>query len=155
MMVRPSSRLRLPSFFSFPMLKLCSWACSPRGIFPDKVGIRTSGSRPAPEVLGLGLSERMFFVYFIESKADPDFVYIGVTENLSRRVGEHNSGKSRSTKPKKPFTLLYFEAYKTRSEARKREYYLKHDFGGVRLKKKIVETVRKSKGDCVQVSVGL
>jgi len=84
----------------------------------------------------------MYLLYFLRSQQDLNFIYVGVTDNIIKRLKEHNTGKNKSTKARCPFGLIYFEAYKTRSEARKREYYFKKDFGGVRLKKEIVETVK-------------
>jgi len=79
------------------------------------------------------------------SEKDPNFTYVGVTGNLLKRLNEHNKGESKSTKGRGPFRLVYFEGYKTRSETRKREYYFKKDFGGVRLKKEIISAVRHIK----------
>jgi len=52
-------------------------------------------------------------------------LYIGSTNNLRKRIAEHNSGKVFSTKIRKPFKLIYCEAYLSGKEARKREYNLK------------------------------
>jgi putative endonuclease len=51
--------------------------------------------------------------------------YTGSTENIEKRLKEHNQGKIRSTKSRCPFELIYQESFETRSEARKRENYLK------------------------------
>jgi putative endonuclease len=51
--------------------------------------------------------------------------YIGHTANVVARITEHNAGRVRSTKPYKPFVLIYKEAYKTKSEACKREMQIK------------------------------
>ncbi len=66
----------------------------------------------------------MFFVYILKSLKDNDF-YIGSTDNLRRRIGEHNSGRSISTKSRIPFKLIYYEAYLSENDARKREHNLK------------------------------
>ena len=62
----------------------------------------------------------MFYVYVLRSKAD-DKLYIGYTNNLRRRVTEHNTGKNKSTKYRRPFELVYYEAYKASDDAEKRE----------------------------------
>jgi putative endonuclease len=85
----------------------------------------------------------MCFLYLLENKGKGNSLYVGVTDNLPRRLEGHNLGRNKSTKAKRPLRLIYFEAYKTRSEAMKREYYFKRDYGGVRLKKEIAETARK------------
>ncbi len=66
----------------------------------------------------------MFYVYVLGSLKDKD-LYIGSTNDLKRRVIEHNSGKVLSTKNRAPFSLLYYEAYTTEGEARDREASLK------------------------------
>ena len=66
----------------------------------------------------------MFFVYVILSYKDQT-TYIGSTENLEKRLIEHNAGKTKSIKHKVPFELVYYEAYQTKTQARKREIKLK------------------------------
>jgi len=66
----------------------------------------------------------MFYVYVLKSVKDGNS-YIGSTENLKRRVAEHQTGIAPSTKPRRPFELLYYEAYKIEKDARLREASLK------------------------------
>lgn len=66
----------------------------------------------------------MFYVYILGSLKDKE-LYIGSTNDLRKRFREHNSGKVLSTKSRRPFILLYYEAYKTEGEARDRESSLK------------------------------
>ena len=66
----------------------------------------------------------MYYVYILKSEKD-ESIYIGYTSDLKRRVEEHNSGKGRFTKFKAPFELVYYEAYKSESDARYREKNLK------------------------------
>jgi putative endonuclease len=66
----------------------------------------------------------MFYVYVIKSNKY-DQLYIGSTNDLRRRIAEHNNGKVRSTKSKGPYKLIYYEAYGTESDARRREKMLK------------------------------
>lgn len=68
----------------------------------------------------------MFYLYVLKSKKDND-LYIGSTNDLRRRLLEHNSGKSLSTKNRRPFELRYYESYYNESDARKRESSLKKD----------------------------
>lgn len=70
----------------------------------------------------------MFFVYVIKSKIDGR-LYKGFTNNLERRLKEHNFGKNKTTAPYKPWSLVYNEGFETRKEARKREKYLKSGAG--------------------------
>jgi len=66
----------------------------------------------------------MFYVYVLRSKKDGK-LYIGFTEDLRRRLKEHNEGINISTKSRRPFELVYYEAYKSQTDARKREIKLK------------------------------
>jgi len=66
----------------------------------------------------------MFYVYVIKSKKDSS-IYIGYTNDLVRRIKEHNAGKSEYTKNKYPYELIYYESYKSISDAKYREKNLK------------------------------
>lgn len=67
----------------------------------------------------------MQFVYLIQSKASKA-VYIGFTNNIKRRLLEHNRNKSFSTKEKGPWELVYCEVYKSFEDAKERESRLKY-----------------------------
>lgn len=67
-------------------------------------------------------------VYAIQSQAS-DRIYIGQTEDMDRRLNEHNSGKVTSTTTDKPWTLLKTELFASRSEARWAERQLKASRG--------------------------
>ena len=66
----------------------------------------------------------MYYVYFLKSSKNND-LYIGSTENVENRLQRHNDGKVRSTQFYRPWKLLGQEEYLTRSEAVKRERFLK------------------------------
>jgi putative endonuclease len=66
----------------------------------------------------------MHYVYFLKSEKNGD-VYIGCSDDLRRRFAEHNSGKVRSTGPNRPWKLIGYEAYRAKSDATEREYFLK------------------------------
>lgn len=68
----------------------------------------------------------MFYVYVLKSLKDGN-TYIGSTSDLRRRLQQHNSGESKSTKPRAPFELRYYEAYTSEREAKDREFRLKKD----------------------------
>ncbi len=65
-----------------------------------------------------------FFLYILQSQVDQS-LYIGQTNNLADRISRHNMGRSKYTKAKLPWSLLYYETFETRSAAVKRERYLK------------------------------
>ena len=70
----------------------------------------------------------MYTVYALVNNAGT-YIYVGMTETLERRLHEHNAGYCTSTKPHRPFHVLYTETQPTRAEARKREKYLKSGSG--------------------------
>lgn len=70
----------------------------------------------------------MYYVYVMRSLKDGR-LYKGFTSNLKRRIKEHNSGQTKSTKGFVPWELIYFEKVNSREEARKREKYLKSGQG--------------------------
>jgi len=69
-------------------------------------------------------TEIMYYVYLIKS-LNKNWVYTGSTKDLRKRFQEHNSGRVKSTKTYRPFQLIYYEAYKNKNDARKREVELK------------------------------
>jgi len=76
----------------------------------------------------------MWYCYILKSLKD-NKRYIGSTNDPSRRLVEHNSGKVHSTKNRKPFVLIYREEFETETEARKREHYFKTHKGYNELKR--------------------
>ena len=76
----------------------------------------------------------MFFVYVLKNSIN-DNLYKGMTNNIERRLYEHNLGKHKSTKPFIPWVLAHQEEFNTREEARIRELYFKSGEGREYLKK--------------------
>ena len=70
----------------------------------------------------------MIIVYAITSSSR-NYVYVGMTNDLERRLKEHNNGENRSTKAYKPFTLIYSVEFPDRISARIKERYLKSGVG--------------------------
>jgi putative endonuclease len=66
----------------------------------------------------------MFFMYILRSDKTGR-LYTGHTSDLSRRLAEHNSGMTTSTRHGAPWQLLYFETFSFRSQAMERERHLK------------------------------
>ena len=64
------------------------------------------------------------FIYLLESKVK-DWIYIGCTNNLNKRLMEHKQGKMFSTRKMLPVELIYFEAYRSKDIAFEREKSLK------------------------------
>lgn len=65
----------------------------------------------------------MYYVYILHLRK-PNRLYTGSSANLRRRIGEHVSDKVNSTKLKDP-VLIHYEVYKLKSDAQRREKYLK------------------------------
>ena len=64
------------------------------------------------------------FVYVLRSETTGR-LYIGHTKDVGRRLREHESGQSPSTRRRGPWTLIYSEAFATRGEAMRHERWLK------------------------------
>ena len=71
----------------------------------------------------------MHHVYILKS-AIAKRHYIGVTSNIAQRLENHNRGSTRSTKPFRPWVLVYSEAFGSRGEALRREREIKSYKGG-------------------------
>ena len=96
---------------------------------------------------------KMYYVYLIKSVKDKN-LYIGSTNDIHRRLCEHNNGLVYSTKSRIPFELVYYEAYKSEGDAsphtntlvvgaRKREKNLKlRSRAFVQLKKRIQNSLK-------------
>ena len=80
----------------------------------------------------------MWFVYMIHSKVS-EFRYIGSTNNVWRRLREHNAGENQSTKGYRPFELEAYVAVPTERRARELEQYFKRGSGKVVLYKHILD----------------
>jgi putative endonuclease len=70
----------------------------------------------------------MFYVYILQSEKDTN-LYTGFTENLKRRIRQHNNGEVISTKYRRPFKIIYYEACLNMKDALHREKYLKTTYG--------------------------
>jgi len=66
----------------------------------------------------------MYYVYILKS-LKKDWIYVGYTTNLEKRFKQHQKGLSKATKPYRPFELVFFEAYKAKEDAKRREKYFK------------------------------
>ena len=79
----------------------------------------------------------MWYVYILRSAIDKN-LYVGSTNNISRRLTEHNSGKVDSTQSRAPFSLEAYLAVKDKSKAIKLEQYFKTGSGRALLQKRIL-----------------
>jgi len=65
-----------------------------------------------------------YFIYILQSLVDGTY-YIGSTQDLEARLERHNEGRSKYTKPKRPWKMIYYEEYDRRSNAARREKEIK------------------------------
>lgn len=69
--------------------------------------------------------DKIYFVYIL--RCSDNTLYTGYTTDFHRRIREHNRGKgAKYTASRVPCELVYLETCTTKSEALKREYYIKH-----------------------------
>jgi len=78
-------------------------------------------------------TNKPYKVYIIKSECAK--FYIGLSEDIEKRLTEHNTGKSKWTNKYKNWKIIYRKKFKNLSEARKWENYLKRQKGGNGLKK--------------------
>ena len=74
----------------------------------------------------------MYYVYVLKLKNND--LYVGRSDDLKRRISEHEEGKVESTQYFRPLTLIYYEAFLKKEDAIRRELYLKTSTGKRMLK---------------------
>lgn len=79
-----------------------------------------------------------YYLYVLESEKNGE-LYVGCTEDLKKRLKEHNRGLNESTKRYRPWKLIYYEACLNQRDARRREGYLKTSQGRRLLKSRLKE----------------
>jgi len=77
---------------------------------------------------------QFFYVYILFSQKD-ERLYIGYTENLKVRLGEHFNSRVTATRNRKPLILIHYEAFTNKKDAVAREKFLKSGFGRSQFKK--------------------
>lgn len=83
-----------------------------------------------------------YYTYVLKSESDAH-LYVGMTSDVRKRVSEHNRGKVRSTKSRRPLRLVYCEELPDKTSARKREIFLKSGQGRMFLKTRLRELEEK------------
>ena len=79
----------------------------------------------------------MKYVYILQSELDPERFYTGLTDNLERRLEEHNSGKSTHTNKFKPWKIKTYIAFTDSEKAKAFETFLKTGNGRQFIKKRL------------------
>ncbi|MFA6082460.1 MAG: GIY-YIG nuclease family protein [Patescibacteria group bacterium] len=87
----------------------------------------------------------MYYVYFLMQ--NDSHIYTGSASDLKRRVGQHNQGGVTSTKFKRPLTLIGYECYALKTDAQRRERFLKTTEGKRLLKQQYRDIITKLNGD--------
>lgn len=91
-----------------------------------------------------------YYLYILKSLKDLNH-YVGISHDPEERLKQHNSGKTSSTKFRRPFILLYTEEYFSMAEAREREKYLK-SYSGSEEKRDILKNIGVSPSGKAAVS---
>lgn len=89
----------------------------------------------------------MFYTYILYSLKYKQF-YIGYSSDLKRRLKEHLSGEVKSTKGKE-MVLIFYEAFKSESDARRRELYFKTTKGKRVLRLMLKDSLKEISGPVV------
>jgi putative endonuclease len=76
------------------------------------------------------------YVYVLRSQNDRR-LYVGYTKNLQKRLEEHNCGRVRSTKARRPMNLIYWEGCINQQDATRSQKYLKSAWGKRYIKKRV------------------
>ncbi len=76
----------------------------------------------------------MHYVYVLKSQKD-EKMYTGCTNDLKARLEKHNAGYVASTKDRRPLKIIFYEAFLNKSDAFKREQWLKTGWGRNHLNK--------------------
>lgn len=92
---------------------------------------------------------KRYYVYVLKSEADGSW-YIGYTEDLEKRIQQHNNGESLYTKRKTPWSIIYYEVSFDKFDAIAREKYLKTGMGRRYLNNRLKNQLNFYRGPSVQ-----
>jgi predicted GIY-YIG superfamily endonuclease len=87
-------------------------------------------------------SPNMFYTYIIWSSKSEIF-YVGYTEDLKKRLAEHDQGLSKATAPHRTWKLVHYSAFDNQKRAKDFELYLKSGSGKAFLYKRLVDGALK------------
>ena len=84
----------------------------------------------------------MYYTYVLLSSINSK-LYIGSTDDLKQRIGEHNEGRGGAyTKRNRPFRLVFYEAFLSKKDAIKQERFYKSGYGKEVLKEKVEDSLK-------------
>ncbi len=78
--------------------------------------------------MGSTISDRTYSVYILRNPLGAH--YIGLTSDVETRVAQHNTGESKWTAARRPWTLIWVKSNLSLSDARRLENLLKRQKGG-------------------------
>jgi predicted GIY-YIG superfamily endonuclease len=95
---------------------------------------------------GYGMAMPMYYVYILWSQKSRIFYY-GYSENIPKRLQEHNKGISPATAPHRPWQLIFYAAFSDQMIAKDFERYLKSGSGKAFAYKRLVNiSLKRIKG---------
>ena len=71
----------------------------------------------------------MHYVYLIRSDSNPSHTYVGLTDDLKKRLQSHNEGANKHTAKNRPWKLECYIAFEAKEKAVAFEKYLKQGSG--------------------------
>lgn len=83
----------------------------------------------------------MHYVYVLHSAQDGN-LYVGCTNDLQRRIREHERGNVPSTRNRRPLNLVHYEAFTNQADAFGREKWYKTGWGKTHLQKMLSNTLK-------------
>ena len=92
----------------------------------------------APRGILPRLYNSMYYIYILKSRKK-DWYYVGMTDNIVKRLSQHHAGKTQSTKPFRPFDIVYTEKYDSKTECGKRELCIKNNHA---VKKSLIPSLK-------------
>ncbi|MFA6416450.1 MAG: GIY-YIG nuclease family protein [Candidatus Paceibacterota bacterium] len=85
----------------------------------------------------------MYYVYVLEDIEKASW-YIGFSENLKKRLENHNASKGCKTTRSRKWKIIYFEGYLDKKDALGREIFLKSGSGRSFLRRQIKNYLNKN-----------
>jgi putative endonuclease len=87
----------------------------------------------------------MFYYNYVMQSRKNGNLYVGYTNDLQKRLKEHNQGLNKSTKSSRPWKVIYYESCLDKDDAERREVYLKTNQGQRLIKRRLKKYFYKSR----------
>ena len=103
----------------------------------------SAGTSNVPATFDSGVSSQTnhHYVYILHSLKDKK-LYIGLTNNLKKRLQQHARGEVTSTKNRRFLKLIHYEYFISKTDAEAREIYLKSGYGHRQLYNILKQTLK-------------